>query len=71
MSLQSPHALLNEMTIKWLSVLKTFRVLKVFVLSREKAQCITFPVVADQTLSVLSSDPETMRFPQNCKQVMT
>lgn len=51
MSLQSPHALLNEMTIKWLSVLKTFRVLKVFVLSREKAQCITFPVVADQTLT--------------------
>lgn len=31
----------------------------------------TFPVVADQTLSVLSSDPDTILFPENCKQVMT
>ena len=31
----------------------------------------TFPVVADQTLRVLSSEPETIRLPQNWRQVMT
>lgn len=32
---------------------------------------LTSPVMADQTLSVLSSEPLTMRLPQNWRQVMT
>lgn len=32
---------------------------------------LTFPVMADHTLSVLSSDPDTMRLPQNWRHVMT
>lgn len=32
---------------------------------------LTSPVTADHTLSVLSSEPLTMRFPQNCRQVIT
>lgn len=31
----------------------------------------TFPVMADQTFSVLSSEPLTMRLPQNWRQVIT
>lgn len=31
----------------------------------------TFPVVADHTFNVLSSEPLTMRLPQNCRQVIT
>ena len=32
---------------------------------------LTLPVVADHTLSVLSSEPLTIRWPLNCKQVIT
>lgn len=32
---------------------------------------LTFPVMADQTFSVLSSEPLTMRLPQNWRQVIT
>lgn len=34
-------------------------------------QQLTSPVTADHTLSVLSSEPLTIRLPQNCRQVMT
>lgn len=32
---------------------------------------LTLPVTADQTFKVLSSDPLTMRLPQNCRHVIT
>ena len=32
---------------------------------------LTLPVVADHTFSVLSSDPLTIRFPENCRHVIT
>lgn len=37
----------------------------------QQSSHLTLPVTADHTLSVLSSEPLTMRFPQNCRHVIT
>lgn len=47
------------------------KTLSTFIIWCLKADSLTLPVVADQTLRVLSSEPDTIRLPENCRHVMT
>lgn len=74
-----PHCGTNNVYLKsysWLSPKRCFtidfcRAKSDLVFQQYNNHCLTFPVMADQTLSVLSSEPLTIRSPLNCRHVIT